>query len=181
MVSPADHRPAPVLEGRGGRTEGPLSGRLDAVIGALTEASVGVDLVLRRALVVAAPEVTLRQFEALSILAATPMSAGALAAALRVGPSTVTRFCDRLVEHRLVLRSSGADRRGVTIELTGSGRRVVDRVRLQVRRDVTHLEGFSEGDAEVLVELLEAFTAALLGPLDGLARAASVDLARRFG
>lgn len=81
-------------------------------------------------------DVTLPQYRALVVLASRGVQRpGDLADALGSHPSTVTRLCDRLVAKRLVSRhTSPTNRREVTIELTGKGRRLVDRVTAK-RRD----------------------------------------------
>ena len=72
-----------------------------------------------RSLAVAGDEVTLPQYRALVVLAASgPQGTAELAAALAVNPSTATRMCDRLVRRH---RQAG-DRRTVRIALTAPGR-----------------------------------------------------------
>lgn len=110
-----------------------------------------VDAVLRasRVLVAVAAEslaatdhdVTLPQYRALVVLASRgPQRPSALAEALSVHPSTVTRLCDRLVTKRLVDRGASPDnRREVSIRLTSKGRRLVDRVTARRREAITSI------------------------------------------
>jgi DNA-binding MarR family transcriptional regulator len=82
-----------------------------------------------------ADDVTLPQYRALVVLTTRgPQRPTELAAALGSHPSTITRLCDRLVTHGLVVREpSASNRREVTIAVTGKGRRLVGRV-TRVRR-----------------------------------------------
>jgi DNA-binding MarR family transcriptional regulator len=81
------------------------------------------------------------QYRALVVLAATgPQRPTALADALGVHPSTVTRLCDRLVAKRLINReSSAANRREVLVQLTAAGRRLVDTVTERRRQEIAEI------------------------------------------
>ena len=55
-------------------------------------------------------------------------------------PSTATRLCDRLVGKRLISRRhQGDDRREVRLDLTASGRRLVDSVTERRREEIRHI------------------------------------------
>lgn len=81
--------------------------------------------------------VTLAQYRVLVTMAQQgPTRAAALAAALGVDASTVTRMCDRLVRDGLVIRGGErTDRRAVRVALSPTGEDVVDRVTAQRREE----------------------------------------------
>jgi DNA-binding MarR family transcriptional regulator len=83
-------------------------------------------------------EVTLPQYRALVVLASRgPQNAGALADALGVHISTLTRLCDRLVDKSLIARRvSSTSRREVELSLTVRGRRLVKSVTERRRREI---------------------------------------------
>jgi DNA-binding MarR family transcriptional regulator len=83
-----------------------------------------------RSMVTALDDVTLPQFRVLVVLStAGPMRMGAVAERMGVIPSTFSRFIDRMVAGGWVERaSSPASRRVVLLELTRSGRDLVDEV-----------------------------------------------------
>ncbi|NMH96172.1 MarR family winged helix-turn-helix transcriptional regulator [Pseudonocardia acidicola] len=87
--------------------------------------------------------VTLPQLRVLVMIASRgPLNLGAVAEGLGVHPSNVTRACDRLVAAGLLHRSDDpADRRNLVLELTDSGRALVDTVN-QHRREA--IEGVLE-------------------------------------
>ena len=89
-----------------------------------------------RSLTAVSDEVTESQYRLLVVLdAGGPRTMSALATALGVRPSSVTRACDRLVDKHLIRRSSDADdRRAVRIELADRGRWIVREV-MRRRRD----------------------------------------------
>src|SRR5680860_73234 len=86
--------------------------------------------VVARSVVAALDIVTLPQFRVLVVLSsAGPTRMGAVAERMGVIPSTFSRFIDRMVAGGWVERASSPDsRREVLIELTPSGRRLVDEV-----------------------------------------------------
>ena len=106
-----------------------------AITEALLAASRALVAVAARSLAAADAEVTLPQYRALVVLAAKgPRRVGELAEALDIHPSTATRLCDRLVEHKLVKRAvDRSNRRETSISLSAAGRALVDRV-TEVRR-----------------------------------------------
>ncbi len=78
-----------------------------------------------------APSVSLQQYRALTILYEEgPRNAAALADALGIARSTLTRLSNRLVRDHLIERvEDPADRRAVVLTTSREGGRVVERVR----------------------------------------------------
>jgi DNA-binding MarR family transcriptional regulator len=68
-------------------------------------------------------------------------SLGELAKALGASASATSRLCDRMQAGDLIERAAGDDRRGVTLALTGSGRRLADWVAHQRREALQRLLG----------------------------------------
>jgi DNA-binding MarR family transcriptional regulator len=134
-----------------------------AITEALLTASRALIAVAARSLAAADAEVTLPQYRALVVLAAKgPRRVGELAEALGIHPSTATRMCDRLVEHKLVKRAvDRMNRRETSISLSARGRDVVERVtevrRGEIRSIVDRIPDELRGPA---VEALLAFTVA---------------------
>jgi DNA-binding MarR family transcriptional regulator len=65
-----------------------------------------------------------------------------LAQALGVDPSTATRMCDRLVHKRMITRRRDLDdRRVVWLDLSASGRRLVERVTRRRRAEIARILG----------------------------------------
>lgn len=116
-----------------------------------------------RSLDAAAGKVNLAQLRALRVLNDQgPCRSGALATALQLHPSTVTRLGDRLLAAGFVTRTVRPDnRREVELDITRAGRQVVDAV-LTFR--VRELEGvvaqMSAAAAEQLRDVLPALVAA---------------------
>ncbi len=110
----------------------------DQVVDAVLRASRVLVSVAVRSLVAVDHDVTLPQYRALVVLASRgPQRPTALAEALAVHPSTITRLCDRLVTKRLVHRGgSPTNRREVSIRLTPKGRRLVDTVTDRRRTEI---------------------------------------------
>ncbi len=83
-----------------------------------------------RSLAVAGAEVSLAQLRVLVLLETRgAQTMGELAASLDVGPSTVTRVCDVLVDKKLIRRTQPeGNRRTVVARLTPRGQRLLDRV-----------------------------------------------------
>lgn len=143
-------------------TEKPLDGATDRAADAV--------LLLSRALVgvaaesVAATEahITLRQYRALVVLASHgPQNVGALAEALDIHPTTLTRMCDRLVAHGWIERApSPRSRREVTLALSDYGRSLVrretERRRRAIRRIVDRLDPATQRVAADVVGALVA-------------------------
>jgi len=111
-----------------------------AVLQAATRVLTGVAL---RSLEALDGAVTLPQFRMLAVLADLGRVRSAqVARALGLEPSTVTRLADRLVAAGHVARGSEPGHRGVvTLELTQSGRHLVDRVDAWRRDELTRILG----------------------------------------
>jgi len=94
--------------------------------------------VVARSVATALEIVTLPQFRVLVVLSTIgPMRMGSLAERMGAIPSTFSRFIDRMVVGGWVERSSSPDsRREVLIELTASGRKLVDEVTTSRRKDI---------------------------------------------
>jgi DNA-binding MarR family transcriptional regulator len=91
-----------------------------------------------RSLADTAEEVTLAQYRTLIVLASRgPQTLAGLAANLEVTPATATRMCDRLVRKGLIRRThERGDRRAVRLDLTTSGRELVNAVTRRRRREI---------------------------------------------
>jgi DNA-binding MarR family transcriptional regulator len=116
-----------------------------------------------RSLAAAGEEVTLPQYRALVVLAASgPQGTADLAAALAVNPSTATRMCDRLVRKGLVRRHRQAgDRRTVRIALTPAGRDLVAAVTRRRRAELARLLGvLPQAQREPVIAAFRAFAEA---------------------
>lgn len=104
---------------------------------------------------------TLSQYELVRPLTSGPQPVGRLAERVGVAPATATQILDGLERDGMVERSrTAADRRTVIIELTGTGRRAVERKRRglvsQRRRLFENLAPEERGQAErVLRHLAE--------------------------
>jgi DNA-binding MarR family transcriptional regulator len=101
--------------------------------------------------------VTLPQFRLLAVLADLgPVPSGQAARTLGLDPSTVTRLADRMVAAGHVTRGTSPQHRGVvTLELTGSGRDLVDAADAWRRQELARIM------ARLAPEEQSAVTAAL--------------------
>lgn len=101
---------------------------------------------------------TMSQLRVLYMLQAAPGTpAGAVAAQLKVRPSTATGIVDRLVRQKLVRRErDDVDRRRVRISLTDKGREVI--TELDVRRRTVIWRIFRNFTGKELSEIDRAFT-----------------------
>ena len=107
---------------------------------------------------------TLTQLRVLFVLrAGDGASAGAMAEALKVAPSTLTRIVDRLVRQGLVLRETDdGDRRMVRHYLSASGARTVEELERGARARMNEvMDRLSAPQLERLVSALDDLTAAL--------------------
>ncbi len=132
---------------------------VDAVLGA-SRALVGV---AARSLGDVAEEVTLAQYRVLVELAARGSQYVAdLASVLRVGPSTATRMCDRLVRKGLISRRrSTTDRRLVKVSLAQPGRDLVVEVTARRRQELSAiLARLPAEDRRPVLAALRTFSAA---------------------
>jgi DNA-binding MarR family transcriptional regulator len=147
-------------------TAGAAAGRtapgdeLDDMVDGMLRASRALVSVAARSLAGVTDKVTLPQYRALVVLAGRgAQNAGALADALGVHSSTLTRLCDRLVTKGLITRGeSPTNRREVLLSLTPRGRRLVrsvtDRRREEIARIVARVP---RADRAAMVRALEAF------------------------
>jgi len=94
-----------------------------------------------RSIAAASEEITLLQFRTLVVLQSRgPQRPGDLAETLAISPSTGTRLCDRLVTKGFISRIHGeVDRRSVTLDLTPSGRSLVDDVFAWRRAEIVRI------------------------------------------
>jgi DNA-binding MarR family transcriptional regulator len=109
--------------------------------------------VVARSLGGALEVVTLPQFRVLVILStAGPLRMGAVAERMGAIPSTFSRFIDRMVSGGWVERSSSPDnRREVLIELTASGRKLVDEVTERRRAGISSILSAMTADQQSAV------------------------------
>jgi len=104
--------------------------------------------------------VSLPQYRALVVLASRGSQRPVdLAQALRVDPSTATRMCDRLLrKHLITRRRDVVDRRVVLLDLSASGRRLVERVTRSRRDEIERiLEAVDPADRAALVRAFTTF------------------------
>ena len=146
----------------------------DLLADAVLTASRVLVAVAARSLAQHESEVSLPQYRALVVLGSRGSQRPVdLAQALGVDPSTATRMCDRLVRKGLITRRHDVvDRRGVLLDLSPSGRRLVDRVTHQRRREIRRiLEAVDPAEHDALVRAFTTFgVAAGEVPEDGWVR-----------
>jgi DNA-binding MarR family transcriptional regulator len=99
----------------------------------------------------------MRQFRALTVLHEHgPQNASALAGALGVAPSTITRLSNRLVRDGLIDRvPDPEDRRAVVLSVTRRGTRIADQVKAWRLRALAR--GFERITPGECIELANAF------------------------
>lgn len=105
-------------------------------------------------------EVSLPQYRALVVLGSRGSQRPAdLAQSLGVDRSTASRMCDRLVRKRLITRRRDViDRRAVVLDLSASGRRLVDRVTDRRRREIGRiLQAVDPAERSALVRAFATF------------------------
>lgn len=142
------------------RPSDPSRAPSDELADAVLTASRVLVAVAARSLAEHESEVSLPQYRALVVLASRGGQRPAdLAQALGVDRSTATRMCDRLVRKRLITRRRDVvDRRAVVLDLSASGRRLVDRVTDQRRREIGRiLEAVEPGERRALVRAFATF------------------------
>jgi DNA-binding MarR family transcriptional regulator len=140
-----------------GPAEGATPALDDATEAALlaSRALVGV---AARSLAGVEQHVTLVQYRALVLLAGGPQNVGALAKALDVHPSTVTRLCDRLLAKDLIERETSVEhRREVNVKLSPDGSRVVEAVMSERRKALRRI--LARLEPEIRTASIQAFTA----------------------
>ncbi len=137
---------------------------LEAVTEAVLIASRALVAVAARSLAGVADDVTLPQFRALVVLDTRgPQPANALAEALSLHPSTITRMVDRLVDKKLVARRAARDdRREIPVSVTRAGRRIVADVTARRREEI----------AEIIARIPRSGRAAVVAALRAFAEAA---------
>jgi DNA-binding MarR family transcriptional regulator len=116
--------------------------------------------VVARSVVATLDVVSLPQFRVLVMLSsAGPTRMGAVAERMGVIPSTFSRFIDRMVAGGWVERAASPDsRREVLLELTESGRRLVDDVTERRRADISAILSIMTPDQRnALQHALQAF------------------------
>ena len=138
----------------------PSGHEVEDVVDAVLRASRVLVSVAARSLSGVTDKVTLPQYRALVVLAGHgPQSAGALAEALGVHSSTLTRMCDRLVSKGLITRrESPANRREIVLALTKGGNRVVTSVTERRRKEIAAIVArLPRSQREAMVGALQAF------------------------
>jgi DNA-binding MarR family transcriptional regulator len=153
----------------GGAGAGTGTAAADEVVDAVLRGSRALVAIAARSLADADRAVTLPQYRVLVVLASRgPATAGALADALGVHRSTLTRMCDRLVAKRLVTRAESAtSRREITISLTARGRALVDSVTERRRHDIARvIERVPVAERTPMVDALHALGDAAGEPAD---------------
>ncbi|TFB90634.1 MarR family transcriptional regulator [Cryobacterium algoricola] len=116
--------------------------------------------VVARSVVATLDVVSLPQFRVLVVLSsAGPTRMGTVAERMGVIPSTFSRFIDRMVAGGWVERAASPDsRREVLLELTASGRRLVDDVTEHRRADISAILSTMTPDQQSsLQHALQAF------------------------
>ncbi len=116
--------------------------------------------VVARSVVATLDVVSLPQFRVLVMLSsAGPTRMGAVAERMGVIPSTFSRFIDRMVAGGWVERAASPDsRREVLLELTESGRRLVDDVTERRRSDISAILSIMTPDQRTALQhALQAF------------------------
>jgi DNA-binding MarR family transcriptional regulator len=139
-----------------------------ALTSAMLTASRLLGAVSLRSLAAGHERVTLPQFRTLVLLADHgEINLAKLAERMAVNPSTALRMVDRLVTRGLVSRRVNPDsRREVLLELTGPGRRIVDRVTARRREEIAAIvTRMTVNDRAGLVKVIRAFAAAGNEPL----------------
>jgi len=111
-------------------------------------------------------DLTMSQAQALRLLAGAPLSTGNLAGKLGISAPAVSQLTDRLIRKRLIERRTGErDRRSVTVELSVTGRRLVDGLRRRRNEVFEHaLHKLSDSERDEVIGAL-AKIAGVLGPI----------------
>jgi DNA-binding MarR family transcriptional regulator len=132
-----------------------------SLVDAVLSASRVFVAIAARSLADTAEEVTLAQYRTLVVLASRgPQTLAGLASNVAVTPATATRMCDRLVRKGLVRRTHDrGDRRTVRLNLTTSGRSLVDGVTRRRRKEILSLlKAVPVAEQSALVRALSLFT-----------------------
>jgi len=101
-------------------------------------------------------DLTMSQAQALRLLANAPLSTGTLAGKLGISAPAVSQLTDRLIRKELIeRRAAERDRRSVTVELSVTGRRLVDGFRRRRNEVFEHaLLNLSEADRDEVIGAL---------------------------
>ena len=101
-------------------------------------------------------DLTMSQAQALRLLANAPLSTGALAGKLGISAPAVSQLTDRLIRKQLIeRRAAERDRRSVTVELSVTGRRLVDGFRRRRNEAFEHaLLQLSNADRDEVIGAL---------------------------
>jgi DNA-binding MarR family transcriptional regulator len=108
-------------------------------------------------------DLTMSQAQALRLLGGAPLSTGSLAARLGISAPAVSQLTDRLIRKQLIeRRAAERDRRSVTVELSASGKRLVDGFRRK-RNEVFEqaLLQLSDSDRDGVIDALEKIASVL--------------------
>lgn len=111
-------------------------------------------------------DLTMSQAQALRLLAAAPLTTGNLAGKLGISAPAVSQLTDRLIRKQLIERRAvERDRRSVTVELSATGRRLVDGLRRRRNELFEHaLLKLNDSDRDEVIGAL-AKVAGVLGPI----------------
>ena len=101
-------------------------------------------------------DLTMSQAQALRLLVNAPLSTGSLAGKLGISAPAVSQLTDRLIRKRLIERRAvERDRRSVTVELSVTGRRLVDGFRRRRNEVFEHaLLQLSDADRDEVIGAL---------------------------
>jgi DNA-binding MarR family transcriptional regulator len=133
----------------------------------LEDAHCALENITARSVSLVNRQLTLAQYRTLVALAnGGPSCVGALAESLDVHASTMTRMCDRLCARELITRScSPTDHRVVTVDLSPTGRAVVEEItRVRAMRVGAAAESIDPRDLTTAMNTLHAFALALREP-----------------
>jgi DNA-binding MarR family transcriptional regulator len=129
----------------------------------LMTASRVINAIIVKSLAAVDADLTVPQLRVLVILSAHPgASLSAVAEDLGVNPSNASRTCEQLVRRGLVTRQAQPDdRRRVALDLSASGRLMIERVMDRRRQQLDIIVGEMAADQQrMLMVLLESFNAA---------------------
>ena len=101
-------------------------------------------------------DLTMSQAQALRLLASAPLSTGNLAGKLGISAPAVSQLTDRLIRKQLIeRRAAERDRRLVTVELSVTGRRLVEGFRRRRNEAFEHaLLQLSDSDRDEVIDAL---------------------------
>lgn len=101
-------------------------------------------------------DLTMSQAQALRLLSNAPLSTGSLAGKLGISAPAVSQLTDRLIRKQLIeRRAAERDRRSVTVELSVTGRRLIDGFRRRRNESFEHaLLQLSDADRDEVIGAL---------------------------